>query len=308
MEPAAVVEPVSQVVEALRGLHPSVHGVVGIVLIAGLILWMWGRRVLKPMTVLLFGMLGAYIAFFVIPTTALSAELGVSVSIWLLIGLAFGALAGMLVYRSAMAVGFGLVLALVAPAGASVVLDWRGASGGGSGLIAQGPDQVGVDGAEPALVDLDVGELGEAVAGLGSVEGDAAGMRTVADAANHTRAFLRAVGGELELFWDGLDAERRVVFSTAALAGLGLGVMVGLVLPGWAAGAVTSMTGAALWLPAGVWLMNAYDVMGRGALASLETRSWLVVWAVASVVGVLLQWRAAEARTGISEDDPDDDD
>src|SRR5690606_15399192 len=127
VDPDALTEPVGHLVERLQSLPLEVHGVVGLALISGLLMWAWGWRVLKPMTVVVSALAGAYAASLSAPSLGLAED--VSIEAIVLAGFAFGALAGLLVYRSAMALGTGVVVAVAAPLVASTLLQPEAAAG-----------------------------------------------------------------------------------------------------------------------------------------------------------------------------------
>lgn len=319
MDPEALTEPVGQLVERLQSLPLEVHGVVGLTLVAGLLMWAWGWRVLKPMTVVVSALAGAYAASLVAPSLGLAEN--VKIEAIVLAGFALGSLAGLLVYRSAMALGCGVVVAVAAPLVASVVLAPESAGGDSEGQLAL--EEQYLNGVEVAYADypedLETGvqtrrvaagirDLMREATGTAANEESDAGLGAAAlgnelpgDEAEsgdddsgpvaRLKRFVGAVAEEAQVHWNALPERHRFVYGTASIAGLAVGVMIGLVLPGRAAGAVTSLFGAAVWLPCFVWLSGAWSMPWRDALGRLDGRGWLIVWGVASVTGMALQWR-----------------
>lgn len=324
MEPVSLTEPVGQLIERLQSLPLEVHGVVAMALVAGLLLWAWGWRVLKPMTVVVSALAGAYAASLSAPSLGL---MDVKIEAIVLAGFAFGALAGLLVYRSAMALGTGVVVAVAAPLVASVVLEVRPPEAGPLAQEDQFLEGVAIDDREAAVatssptpgpggetrrVASEIHELMRHAAGMSRADeserdsaagqdlvssgstpsaGESLAEEDISDAAARLQKFVRAAAAEAQVHWNKLPDQHRFVYGSTAIAGLAVGVMLGLVLPGRAAGAVTSLFGAAVWLPSFVWLSGAWAMPWRESLARLDARGWLIVWAVASVIGLALQWR-----------------
>src|SRR5688572_30948890 len=92
-------------------------------LATGLVLWLIGRRVLKPMVVVLFALLGGAVGFVAVPLTVMSGS--VSVYVGLLVGAAVGSLLGVMLYRFSMAIGLGLVLGVAAPLTVAAVMSFK---------------------------------------------------------------------------------------------------------------------------------------------------------------------------------------
>src|SRR5262249_48063365 len=118
--PDDLLGPVSQTVEHLRSLPWAAHGLAGIALLAGLILWLIGRRVLKPIIVIIFALAGGGAGLLLSPLVGAAG--GVGVYTGTVVGLALGAVIGLVLYRFSMAVGLGAVLGIAAPLTAAVVL------------------------------------------------------------------------------------------------------------------------------------------------------------------------------------------
>mgnify|MGYP000996620280 CR=1 FL=1 len=111
---------------SLTGLPWVVHAAVGLTLLAGLVLWLSGRRVLKATTAFLTSGVGAAAGLLLLPT--LLPGSGVSPLVGCLGGWIAGLLAGVLLYRPSVALVFGGVLGcgcgLLAAAVLAVVAAW----------------------------------------------------------------------------------------------------------------------------------------------------------------------------------------
>ena len=79
----------------------------------------------------------------------------------------------------------------------------------------------------------------------------------------------------------------------SALSGLGA--------PRRSAGAVTSMLGAAMWIPCVVWLAHVKDLPGREYLHQ-RPLGWVIIWLVVACVGIVIQWTALRSRSQPAEE------
>lgn len=299
-----------RLIEGLRALPWAMHGLVALALVTGLLLWALGRRVLKPSVVALAALAAGVAGFVVVPTVAPDA--GVSPYVGALGGLAVGVVAGMLLYRLALAATFGVVMAV-----AAAVVTAAAVGAGGVGAVAGlgeaplpkdlGPTAAKVEGAAaPAggAPDLDANlsdgpasedPVRERPAGETATDGAAKDgaqlVRQAQDAAAAAREFASALWARAGSWWGERTRVEKLAVGGAGVLGLALGALLGLTLPAWAAGAVTALAGAAVWLPAAVWLAHALGAPPAVLeQTNLSPTGWAVVWAAVSALGVAVQW------------------
>jgi hypothetical protein len=115
-------------------------------------------------------------------------------------------------------------------------------------------------------------------------------------AAERIDSFWRTLTERASESWGQMPGPHRAIVLVCAAVGLATGVITGLALPGWAAAMVTSMFGAAVWMPCLVWLSNALGAPWR-ALFDRSPAQWLAAWAIAAVIGLIAQRRFARRRT-----------
>ena len=128
----SMMDAMSKVLEGIGSLPWAVHALVAAAMVAGLVLWLKGERYVR-MVVLIVGagvggMLGAFLAP-VLGQLGGSALVGTEavegsalVYRGLLIGLFIGAIAGLLMFRSAMALALGVVMGVLVPLAAATIL------------------------------------------------------------------------------------------------------------------------------------------------------------------------------------------
>jgi hypothetical protein len=330
----ALLNLMSRALEGLNSLPWGVHALVALGMVVGIALWLAGQRLLKPMLVTTAALLGAVVGGLVVPSTSW----GASLSVWhgLGIGLVAGLMVGLLLYRSAMAVGFGVVLGAALPLIAASVLQfypiesantptafrnaegaWKkvaslGQTAAQGAAVADGGNGISVPAGVRVLATswLDDTDVTAALAQLeqpGAIEPESAGSKPD-DIGNKIPANLRPAAdriseawatatGEVRTQWEALPKPHQAVVGLAGVIGIAGGVVAGLIMPAWTASSVTALFGAAVWLPCLVWLSNAFSAPWRSQF-DRSPAAWLVIWAVVALVGMVVQWTGVFKKKG----------
>lgn len=305
MDPSTLTSSVGHAAETLRDLPWGVHLLFALALLAGIAMWLAGRRFLQPLTVLLFAILGGICGYLFLPLTPLAET--VPAVAGLLLGLFVGTLSGILLYRFALAIGLGLVLAMLGPLIAATVLEMPDPEEEAAPMSVAEQFLRDVPRADadddPPAPESDRAETetrpeapdGDAPAasfnGLTQefISGDDI-SDAVRTATERIKAFWSALRVELAAKWQELPPAHRWIMSGSALIGLLSGVVVGLALPRWSAGAVTAMFGAAIWLPCAAWLVQATGAPGDEWVRSIPALYWIIIWGVTAFIGACAQW------------------
>lgn len=347
--------------DALENLPWLVQIPVGLALMAGLALWLAGRRLIRPVTILIGLGVGGLLGFLVLPV--LIPTLNISPYLGLLGGAACGLTVALLLYQVATAITFGSAIGAGCGVAAAAVLGTAltlpaSAQFESAALTVQQPDIPGqIGGGEqpvyippPARWDPRVEPLPEPYRGPEGADVENPGVirgkpvvtkpRTVtptregkpttvkrpasgeADqrakggnsnaagavvervegavgegAVERVGTFWSAARNTWGTWWDSVPAKNRPWIIGATGVGIFAGTVLGLMLPAWSAGAVTALAGAAIWLPAALWLGMAWSVPGFGnktptglSLQGLSAGGWIAVWLVIAVIGVACQW------------------
>ncbi|MFN7022262.1 MAG: hypothetical protein ACK4WH_13170 [Phycisphaerales bacterium] len=283
----------SRALEGIQDLPLGVHLLIGLAMAAGLVLWLAGQKVLKPLVVTLLTLLGGVIGGLAVPASVW----GQSLSPWHGIGMGalVGLLVGLLLYRSAMAVGFGVVLGALMPLGAATILHYYPLAApdekpGGVSLID-----------EPRWRDA-AGDPGFVVVRAVYQDKAAALAETpipenLKPAAECIGTFWNNLTESIKRGWSELPGSHQAIVALSGVVGLAGGILTGLAMPAWASAAATSMFGAAVWMSCFVWLCNAFGAPWKQAL-DRSAPQWLAAWAVAAVVGLVVQWRMGRRSKG----------
>lgn len=302
------------------GLHaPAVVG-----LIAGLLLWVLGGRIVKFAMAVLGLAGGAGLGSVLAPTIGVSAVAGFPGH---LVGMAIGAIVGLvaavLLFRFAMVIaGAGVIGAAAAlgglvyvnvapppsdmqtPDGLAPIVEWA-PDGGDNPTHGQAG---GADGGDPLeQAARDIAEQGARRSAEEAADQTEQGLRSlvseetagaVEEAAERVRAFVHDVYQSFVRQWNALDAAQRVVLAGFVIVGLAGGALIGLAMPHKSAAMFTSLAGSAIWLASLAWLAEAMELPGRQWLTSGDHASlkWLIAWPVVAIIGMVFQFRNLKNR------------
>ncbi|MEZ6242049.1 MAG: hypothetical protein R3B57_03310 [Phycisphaerales bacterium] len=312
---------------APQALGSEAHLVAGVGLVAGLVLWLFGSRVLRPMFALLGAAVGAFLGLVLVPLSGLGPietgwDVAPSVSpeqIGLLGGAVLGVVLAFTLYRAVMALGSGFVFAGV---GLLAGLIYIQRMPDASADAPQPQSQVaGLD--SGALDSIDTSALKEASDWLSAHDEGASERSTFDDegrldvgaarakfasAAERSRVFIDKVGDSTRSEWETLSPRQRVVMLGAALVGLATGLLFGMTMPTRSAALMTAMAGSGVAIGCGLMLAESYDVP-RDWLLNQRPSTWAILWGVAAAVGLTFQMTVArKSRHHHHDDDEDDDD
>lgn len=263
---------------AARGDALSVAEVLPLALVAliGFILWAGGRRILKPGVAMAGAALGAGLGW----VAATSFDLGVPA--WA--PAAFGALVlgclAFVTYRVAIVGLLALVFGLAGPA--AVVL---------SDVLPD--DSARIE--ESSFIETELPESGLAQDDLSRwVEPDQfIEDLPVGESTRERLVEAREFGEQLvekaRSRWAQLTPRQRFTLGIACTAGFLTGLLIGTFAPGLAATLLTAAGGALLWLFALRALAIETELPVTDFLPG-STAGLLLVWAIASVIGLVIQW------------------
>ncbi len=311
---------------APQALGSEASLVAGVGLVAGIILWLFGSRVLRSMFALLGAAAGAFMGLVLLPLTGLEPiETGWDVfpsisteQIGLLGGAVLGVVLAVTLYRAVMALGTGFVFAAVGLLAGLIYIQRMPAPG----ADAPPRDNQATAFDAGALDTIDTSALQEASDWLSAQDENTnsptfddegrldigAARAQLVGAAGRSRAFLSKVGESSKASWEGLSARQRAVMFGAALVGMMAGLLFGMTMPTRSAAMMTAMAGSAIALGCGLMLAESYDAP-RDWLLGQPPSTWAIMWGVVAAIGLTFQMTVArKGRGGRSDDDDNDDD
>ncbi len=303
-------EAIDRLLATLSNLPVGMHGGALLALLAGLALWLFGAKILKPMFALLGMALGSLAGAIALPLLGIM-QVGSFPSVY--VGLGAGALVGLVVacllFRFALIVASGIVFTAAGVLGAATYLNFQ--SPGmidppARLLLAPAPDRsidehatpstlttIGADGAVTTIQPTE-----SSLTGLGAEGADAiAGVTLpkVQEQAAKARAFLDEMGQRGNTAWASVGARERLVLTGGGVLGATIGVLFGIMMPKRSGAMVTSLFGASVVLFAAVWLAGATDAPGKSLLEQ-PPMTVAIGLVVATMLGMLLQLTVTNKR------------
>lgn len=282
---------------------------------AGIMLWLAGVKIVRFVFLVLGGALGGFVGAVLMPLTALPAfNLGpVHLTpgfTGLIVGGVFGALLALLALRLVITFTAAVAFAVAGAMGALVFLHFNPTAGspassdaalvdGSSATAFDISDDVRREAAEratDALNDL-AEQLNQDQTASGLLEdlNTEENRQRLADAAERSRDFLHGVSQRIKAEYDARPGRDKLVILSATTAGLALGLLLGVTAPNRSSAMVTSLFGSAMWLGAGVALIRANAEPDPGFI-NQPPLNWAVVWGVATVVGMVVQFGLIKRR------------
>jgi len=319
--------------DIVRDLPLEVHVAAMIGLGAGLALWLVGRRLIKVVFILLGIAMGGALGFVIASLTGYETFEGFQAThIGLLCGAIGGVIAASFLFRFTIAISTSAVLGVAGLLGASVYLAAVDAGPEPPAEIptselaldgvpfdeAEQPIDQPTDSRTPPTFDDPPSEPTQSVEPI-SGEATAANEdvgEIVDTAADRVREFIARLADEARAAWEAQPAYDKGVMTIAAFAGAALGAMIGLVVPSGASAVVTSLAGAAIWIPCALWLGNKFHFPGVEHAHGISPKHWLIIWGVAALIGATAQWsglstkrlaRSGRRRSNDEDEDEDDD-
>jgi len=287
----------------LDALPWGAHALAAAALVAGLIMWLNGRRFVKPLYALLFALGGAAIGFAGPSALGLHADPYLGLGIGLLVGFLVSAI----VYRFTMALTLAGVAAVAAPLLAAAVInisESRTATDGlpdpsrvATDLLSQAPDNESIHATNGGangdpITDADSARGSENESSPALLDD----LQVAAlEASERIRAVALAIWSDAIDRFDAMPPLHRLILLLAVLGGGAAGFALGFSFPGKVAAIATAFVGAAVWLGGASWMATLMSVPpSRIGLSS--PLSWVVLWLAVSVAGTLIQWTALRPR------------
>ena len=309
-EPETIAQEAFSIVQALP---IEAHAAVGILLIVGLGLWLFGGKIIKPMFGIAGLVLGGLVGLIALPAFGVESIGGAPGP---LIGMAIGAVIGfvitLMMLKAAIVFAAGLGFAAVGFLGGTVYLSHNP-------LPDENPPAFVIDDSERApdgrlliknqytdeMMTLyrqteTLREADSFLRGSKETAPEAADSLNVdGDQSEPADEHLRAIvvrcdaivreGADMaKSHWNALSQRERLVVVGSTLGSLALGLLIGFMMPKKATAFITALAGSAIWLTAGALLIEALLPAMRG-LTDQPPTVWAGVWAFVFLVGLVVQ-------------------
>lgn len=308
----------------VQALPVEAHFTMILVLLGGLALWLFGGRLVKPLFALVGIALGGVVGLIVLPALGLEEVGGAPGS---LVGMGVGALIGMVISLVLLKVAIifvaGLGFAAAGFLGATLYLEYNP-------LPDEAPPAFVVEDDTPRdpsgqllfknpltgenmTVEQLTRSLREADSILGGGPGgDGGGDETATEnqdqserfaaIAARCRAVVMQAADTVKSHWNALSSRERLVVLGSTFGSMALGMLIGFFMPKKSTAVITALGGSAIWLVAGVWLVDAF-LPSLGSVTTQPPEIWAVVWGIVFLLGMTVQF-AGPGRPGESDKKP----
>ncbi|MBL1216064.1 MAG: hypothetical protein D8M59_01050 [Planctomycetes bacterium] len=290
--------------EVLTSLPWGVHVGLGLILAAGVVIWAFGKHLLKPTLVLAAMAMGASVGFvaaaFMPEHISVLWPVGGGVIVFALVALA--------AYRFVMAAMLAVSLGLACPLGyftyaeiTGLYRDQPGQTLSDEELRGGSEDQKSVqdhvkdaaDKASDAIGDI-IKDNEDILSGDGNGEGGGSGGDDNAEATpgwrNRFNRMMRDIARELANNWRDAPGIQQTATVLASFAGIALGIVFGIMAPKLSGAVVTALVGSLVILGSGSLLGLRY-AMPVEALGLATMTGKLAWWFGLSLLGLLIQFK-----------------
>jgi len=267
----------------------------GIAVLAGVVLWVSGGRLIRPA----LGLVGLLVGSTVGWVAGQAFNLGWAT--WAVVAVA-AVIVGFLASRAdrmAVPALLALMLGVAAPTGLMVVLITIDAFSGDeppgaapATMAAEDPpaEDPWIAGAPDYLVDF----LEQVRKAAGSPADDGARSKrpldeVIPERVAEARGEADRIWAAARRAWDKAPQKLAAGLAGSSLVGALVGLIMGVVAPTFSAALVTALIGSALWVRCGGALVTLVGLPG-GSLLPRTVPGWLLVWIAASVIGLGIQW------------------
>lgn len=308
-------EPSQSVVEDafsyVQALPIEAHAAVGIMLLVGLGLWLFGGKIIKPLFGVAGLVLGGMVGLIAMPAFGFESVGGTSGA---LIGLAIGAVIGLvlslMMLKVAIVFAAGLGFAAAGFLGATVYLSHNPLPDDNPPAFSVDDSDRAPDGrllfenpytGERMTIDELTRSLREADSFLsgGKKDVQAPADATEGEGGVFDDAHLQAIAVRCEAIvregadmakghWNALSQRERIVVVGSTFGSLALGLLVGFMMPKKSTAFITALAGSAVWLTAGAILIDAFIPSMRG-LTDQPPTVWAGVWSFTFLLGLVVQ-------------------
>jgi len=274
----------------------------GMALMAGLLLWLVGARVIKPVF-FLFGLaIGAFVGTTILPLTGLPSFHPGGFTLTpgitgLLAGGLIGSLVSLAMFRLVIAITSSMAFAAAGVVGALIFLSANptqtdALSDTEAALVESGEDtadtlagiktslneSINREAAEEAFDRLDED---------GNILNDDA-KQQIKDAATRSKEFIEHMYNTIQADLAQRPDREKLIILSAGFAGFAFGLLVGVMMPKRTTALVTSLSGSAVCIGATSALLTARtgqrpDFLDQSAII------WAIIWVILTALGLMVQ-------------------
>ena len=292
----------------------------GMALMAGLLLWLVGARVIKPVFFLLGLAIGAFVGTTILPLTGLPTFSPGAITLTpgitgLITGGILGSLVSLAMFRLVIAMTSAMAFAAAGVLGAMIFLHFNPTISQSeltetqSAMVDSGNaladittslnDTINREAAQHAtdLIDQDNKVLDDDT------------KQQLKDAATRSKEFVKQLVATIQADLDQRPTRDKLIALSAGFAGLAFGLLVGVVLPKRTTALVTSLFGSAVCMASTSALLTARNGQ-QPEFLNQSALIWATAWVILTIIGLMVQLGFLTKATNKSRThhpDPEDD-
>lgn len=290
----------------------------GVALLAGLLLWIMGARVIKPVFFLLGLAIGAFAGTTILPLTGLPTFNPGGVTLTpgvtgLIAGGILGSLVSLAMFRLVIAFTSALAFAAAGVVGALIFLHFNPTVGEGdpsdaqTAMVESGESIAGITSSLNEEITREAAERSADLLDRDEKFLDEDTKQQLKDAAERSRQFLKQLGQTISEEMERRPARDKMIAFSSGFAGLAFGLLLGVAMPRRTTALVTSLFGSAVCMASVSALLTARsgerpEYLDQSALV------WAIVWAGLTIMGLMIQLGFLSKRTNKTRTESGDDD
>mgnify|MGYP005843395023 CR=1 FL=1 len=290
----------------------------GVALLAGLLLWIMGARVIKPVFFLLGLAIGAFAGTTILPLTGLPTFTPGGVTLTpgvtgLIAGGILGSLVSLAMFRLVIAFTSALAFAAAGVVGALIFLHFNPSVGEGDpsdteqALVESGESIAGITTSLNEEITREAAERSAALLDQDEKFLDENTKQQLKDAAERSRQFLQQLGQTISEEMERRPPRDKMIAFSSGFAGLAFGLLIGVVMPRRTTALVTSLFGSAVCMASVSALLTARTGERPGYLDQ-SALVWAIAWGGLTIIGLMIQLGFLSTRSNKTRTDPDDND
>ena len=271
----------------------------GVALMAGLLLWLVGARVIKPVFFLLGLAIGGFVGTTILPLTGLPTFHPGGVEITpgvtgLICGGILGALVSLAMFRLVIAFTSAFAFAAAGIVGALIFLHFNPTLTDGdltdteAALVQSGDSLAGITTSLSEKINRQAAERSVDLLDKDNKVFDEETKQQLKDAATRSKEFVEHMYDTIKADLDRRPARDKLIALSAGFAGLALGLLIGVVMPKRTTALVTALFGSAVCLAASAALLTARSGQ-RPEFLDQSAVVWGIGWGVLTAIGLMVQ-------------------
>ncbi len=271
----------------------------GTALMAGLLLWLVGARVIKPVF-FLFGLaIGAFVGTTIIPLTGLPTFTPQGITLTpgitgLIAGGILGSLVSLAMFRLVIAFTSAMAFAAAGVLGAMIFLHFNPTITDGeltdtqAALVETTDSLADITTSLNDTINRQAAQHATNILDQDNTILDDDTKQQLKDAATRSKEFIEHLYNTIKTDLDQRPTRDKLIALSAGFAGLAFGLLVGVVMPKRTTALVTSLFGSAVCMASTTALLTARtgsrpDFLNQSALI------WATAWATLTIIGLMVQ-------------------